>query len=131
MDKYVILVKMFGEGGKSPIYWSNALCGEAGEFANSVKKIVRGDDDWIKHYKDAEDELADVLIYTLLTTKYFGFDLERAFYRKLRKILENVEIRGEKKYSFKEWIDKKIKNKEPIELTDELEKVLDKYLRDE
>ena len=57
-----------------------ALCGEAGEFANVVKKIQRGSLDpsdphvqWM-----LRKELTDVFIYTLNLAGVLGLDLEAA-----------------------------------------------------
>ena len=61
-----------------------ALCGEAGEFGNIVKKVMRGSkslDDF--ETKEAlEDEAADVLIYLALAVNAGKLDLEAGYARK-------------------------------------------------
>lgn len=66
--------------------WSNALCGEAGELANVIKKIRRhetgavnaGDPSLEKLQIMAAAELADVLIYADLLADYLKIDLAAA-----------------------------------------------------
>jgi NTP pyrophosphatase (non-canonical NTP hydrolase) len=66
--------------------WSNALCGEAGELANVVKKIRRqqtgarneGDPPMAVLELMAAAELADVVIYCDLLAAHFGVDLGAA-----------------------------------------------------
>ena len=61
-----------------------ALCGEAGEFGNIVKKVMRGSkslDDF--ETKEAlEDEAADILIYLALAANAGKLDLEAGYARK-------------------------------------------------
>jgi NTP pyrophosphatase (non-canonical NTP hydrolase) len=64
-----------------------ALCGEAGELANLVKKIWRGDEidrDQIR------DEIADVRIYLEHLSRHLDFDLDRACERKLDEVHERL-----------------------------------------
>lgn len=67
--------------------WSNALCGEAGEYANVIKKIRRIDlgTETDGRKEDREDlvykaglELADVVQYALLNAEVLGIDLSAA-----------------------------------------------------
>lgn len=76
--------------------WSNAMCGEAGEAANVVKKLRRIDTG-IAGAVDPErdrliamlaDELGDVLAYLDLLGAYYGIDLGEAAARKFNKISE-------------------------------------------
>jgi NTP pyrophosphatase (non-canonical NTP hydrolase) len=84
--------------------WSNALCGEAGELANVIKKIRRhatgavnkGDPPLEQLVKAAADELADVVIYADLLAHYFGIDLGQAIRSKFNRVSE--------KYGFPERI---------------------------
>lgn len=70
--------------------WSNAMCGEAGEAANMVKKLRRIETGHVGSLDAPEsvlleglaDECADVFLYLdLLATKY-GIDLAQAIVRK-------------------------------------------------
>jgi NTP pyrophosphatase (non-canonical NTP hydrolase) len=61
------------------------MLGELGEFANVVKKVVRGDFDYDTSRPILEEELADVFIYLMKIAGQSGIDLESAFLRKLEK----------------------------------------------
>lgn len=76
--------------------WSNAMCGEAGEAANVVKKLRRCESghDGLNDPSYAElvgmlaDEVADVYLYLdLLATKY-GIDVTSAIVRKFNIVSE-------------------------------------------
>lgn len=76
--------------------WSNAMCGEAGEVANVVKKIRRhetgavnaGDPSLEDLRVMAAAELADVVIYADLLADYLGIDLGEAVKAKFNKTSE-------------------------------------------
>ncbi len=61
-----------------------AMCGEAGELANIVKKVARGD----MSLRDAKTRMAacmevtDVFTYLLDIAELLNFDLEKAYYVK-------------------------------------------------
>lgn len=65
----------FGKNGQNleslpEIYWSNALCGEAGELANMIKKRHLGKE---IPTKDVLKEIADIVTYAdILCTKLGG-----------------------------------------------------------
>lgn len=73
--------------------WSNALCGEAGELANVIKKIRRqetgarneGDPSMDELRKMAAAELADVVIYADLLADFLGVNLGEAIKEKFNK----------------------------------------------
>lgn len=74
--------------------WSNAMCGEAGEAANMVKKLRRIETGHVGSLDAPErvlrlglaDECADVFLYLdLLATKY-GIDLAAAIVRKFNLV---------------------------------------------
>ncbi len=73
--------------------WSNALCGEAGELANVIKKVRRhetgavneGDPSLEELKVMVADELADVVIYADLVARYFGIDLNEAIRSKFNR----------------------------------------------
>src|SRR3954471_21600856 len=66
--------------------WSNAMCGEAGEAANVVKKLRRIETNIAKRGAESADEfrqmlgdeIADVVIYADLLAKHYGIDLAAA-----------------------------------------------------
>lgn len=75
-------IRWFGDMNKDNIvHHTLALCGEAGELANIVKKIDRGSLD----YRDPAvrvhiaSEMADILTYLLNLSYLTGVDLERAY----------------------------------------------------
>lgn len=73
--------------------WSNAMCGEAGEYANIIKKIRRhetgaaneGDPPVEELKRKAARELADVVIYADLNASYLGIDLGEAIREKFNQ----------------------------------------------
>lgn len=77
--------------------WSNAMCGEAGEAANIVKKIRRHETS-IGSMHNTPDldalglslafELADVVIYADLLAAHAGIDLGWAVRRKFNMVSE-------------------------------------------
>lgn len=75
--------------------WSNAMCGEAGEAANVVKKIRR----WqtsigqsyntpgeVELYSDLAEEIADLLIYADLLAMNANIDLGEAIRHKFNHV---------------------------------------------
>lgn len=66
--------------------WSNAMCGEAGEAANVVKKIRRGDGDKERLLQALSDELADVIAYADLLAFRAGIDLDAAIQNKFNQL---------------------------------------------
>jgi len=69
-----------------------ALCGEAGELANMVKKRWRDGADLVEEIRD---ELADIRVYTELLAKAFGIEgqlLDERVEFKLRKVMEKHGI---------------------------------------
>ena len=74
--------------------WSNAMCGEAGEAANVVKKIrrietgVRGraDDKLPKLIDKLGGELADTMIYIDLLASYYRLDLPACIIVKFNEV---------------------------------------------
>ena len=74
--------------------WSNAMCGEAGEAANVVKKLRRRETVGKgAHDVDAPqllamlgEELADTIIYADLLAAHYGIDLARAVIDKFNAV---------------------------------------------
>ncbi len=75
------------------VFISNALCGEAGEFANIVKKIARNrlfkkniEGATLENYKEKlAEEITDVLIYCIIVGNILEIDLKEEFYKKQKK----------------------------------------------
>lgn len=76
--------------------WSNAMCGEAGEAANVVKKLRRhetrtspaGDPGEAALHRALADEIADVLLYLDLLANHYGLDLEACVVPKFNRVSE-------------------------------------------
>jgi NTP pyrophosphatase (non-canonical NTP hydrolase) len=75
--------------------WSNAMCGEAGELANVIKKIRRNETHKVGNtpgvdgdllIKMAADELADVITYADLLADKLGIDLAEAVADKFNRV---------------------------------------------
>lgn len=74
--------------------WSNAMCGEAGETANVIKKIRRqetgavnaGDPPMAELKRKAMEEIADVVIYCDLLAQELCGDLADAVRAKFNKV---------------------------------------------
>jgi NTP pyrophosphatase (non-canonical NTP hydrolase) len=64
-----------------------AICGEAGELANLVKKSWRGDE--VDHHQ-IRDEIADIRIYLEHLSRHLDFDLDKACERKLEEVHERL-----------------------------------------
>lgn len=70
-------------------YTALGLAGEAGEYANKVKKIVRGDSDgnaW-----EMADELGDVLWYVAMAARELNISLEQVARRNMTKLADRKE----------------------------------------
>lgn len=67
-----------------------AICGEAGELANLVKKAWRGD---TVDPNAIRDEVADIRIYLEHLTRLLGIDLDRACENKLDEVAGRLEVR--------------------------------------
>lgn len=70
-----------------------ALCGEAGELANMIKKRWR---DGVDLSEEIKDELADIRVYLELLAKVFGIEgdkLDERVQQKLAKVVKKFEAR--------------------------------------
>lgn len=76
-------------------YLSLALAGEAGEVANCVKKIMRGDVSYSEYKQEVIEEVVDVFIYVMKLSYQMDFDLGK-------KYLEKLEVNRER---FKQYGD--------------------------
>ena len=66
------------------LYWAAALCGEAGEVANLIKKSHRDGHELDK--KEVGKELADTLAYIIFLADQLDIDLTSAFVQKYNEI---------------------------------------------
>lgn len=65
-----------------------ALCGEAGELANMIKKRWR---DGADLQEEVRDEIADIRVYLELLAKCFGIEGEKLDERVKQKLVKVVE----------------------------------------
>lgn len=75
-----------------PSYWSNALAGEVGEFANWIKKLDNPNKEW--NETEAMEEHADIFIYWVLMAKRLGWTMNEvlaAISVKLMKVEKNAK----------------------------------------
>lgn len=78
--------------------WSNAMCGEAGEAANVVKKLRRietgkagtPDSELWGLQKSLAKELADIVIYADLLAAKYGINLGVSIVSKFNEVSERV-----------------------------------------
>lgn len=61
------------------------MLGELGEFANILKKVVRGDISYEQAEPQLHEELTDVFIYLMKVAGQSGVDLEARYLEKLKK----------------------------------------------
>lgn len=61
------------------------LIGEVGEFANELKKVVRGDAPYEERQAKLAEELTDTFIYLIKIAAQTGVDLESEYLKKLEK----------------------------------------------
>jgi NTP pyrophosphatase (non-canonical NTP hydrolase) len=79
--------------GSNPVYPALGLCGEAGEVAEKVKKLLRDDGGVISAEKrtDVAKELGDVLWYVSQVASEFGLDLHSIAKGNLDKLFSRKE----------------------------------------
>ena len=76
-------------------YTTLGLVGEAGEIANKVKKLHRGDKPLNEAAKaDLAEELGDVLWYVATMSEELGYDLSEVARMNLNK-LQSRQLRGQ------------------------------------
>jgi NTP pyrophosphatase (non-canonical NTP hydrolase) len=70
------------------------MVGEVGEFANELKKIVRGDAPYEERKAALAEELTDTFIYLMKIAAQTGIDLESEYLKKLEKNRQRFPIWG-------------------------------------
>lgn len=98
MDLFALHEKMTGHlfpaySSKDERFLALALCGEAGELANMVKKRWRDGADLSEEIKD---EIADIRVYLELLAKCFGIEgtkLDERVQVKLAKVVKKHKAR--------------------------------------
>lgn len=81
------VAKRWSAGSEEDIHFlALALCGEAGELANLIKKCWRGDRSLRNAEVDLAEELADVRIYLELLASMLKIDLDAAVCAKLPEL---------------------------------------------
>lgn len=73
-----------------------ALCGEAGELANYVKKEWRGDDLDDEWQKKVTSEVADIGNYIFMIAEILGLDLPQIMLNKLIEVENRPNWKGPK-----------------------------------
>ena len=74
-----------------------AICGEAGELANLVKKKWRGDE---FDLAEVRDEIADIRIYLEHISRHLNIDLDEACDRKLNEVVQRITAKERNAQSF-------------------------------
>ena len=72
--------------------WFTAFIGEAGELANHLKKIRRGDYTLTDKFADIEKEYADTLVYFIYLGNKLGLDISEVFVTKWNIIGERLDL---------------------------------------
>lgn len=70
------------------VFLALALAGEAGELANKVSKVVRGDN---IPFQDIAHEMADVYVYLLHLANHLQMDLDEIATLKTKIVTERVK----------------------------------------
>lgn len=97
MDLYELHQKMTGHlfpaySNTDERFLALALCGEAGELANIIKKRWR---DGVDLHEEACDEIADIRVYLELLAKCFdieGAKLDARVEQKLQKVIAKHKL---------------------------------------
>lgn len=70
------------------------MMGEVGEFANELKKVVRGDAPYEERKAALAEELTDTFIYLIKIAAQTGIDLESEYLKKLERNRERFQTWG-------------------------------------
>lgn len=70
------------------------LAGEAGEVAEKIKKLLRGDPITESFNEDVIKELGDVLFYLTWLANYHGYTIEQVMAANILKLIDRQERNG-------------------------------------
>lgn len=70
------------------------MVGELGEFANELKKVVRGDAPYEERRSALAEELTDTFIYLIKIAAQTGIDLESEYLKKLHNNQQRFQRLG-------------------------------------
>ncbi len=94
MNEYqeaAVSTAIYGRGNKV-IYPTLGLCGEAGEVAEKIKKILRDKDgDFSQHTEDIKKELGDVMWYIANMANDLNITMEEIAQTNISKLLSRKE----------------------------------------
>lgn len=79
-----------GVFGWPPVLWALAICGEAGELANHIKKVERGEGTYESATREILFEVADVMTYCFLLMSYYGVDAGEVLMEKFDIVSQRV-----------------------------------------
>jgi NTP pyrophosphatase (non-canonical NTP hydrolase) len=84
-----------GDDFKDTLHWVLGMCGEAGEVAEKIKKIIRDKNSHISQADKTEmaKELGDVLWYLAVFARELGFSFDEVAAANLAK-LQDRQARG-------------------------------------
>ncbi|GMX57899.1 MAG: nucleoside triphosphate pyrophosphohydrolase family protein [Candidatus Yanofskyibacterium parasiticum] len=84
---------IYAGAGKNFVYPALGLCGESGEVAEKIKKIVRDRDNVVddKCRAELEKELGDVLWYIANLAVELDLDLENIAQKNIKKLADRQE----------------------------------------
>ena len=84
---------IYAGAGKNFVYPALGLCGESGEVAEKIKKIVRDRDNVVddKCRAELEKELGDVLWYIANLAVELDLDLENIAQKNIKKLADRKE----------------------------------------
>lgn len=79
--------------GNNFVYPTLGLCGESGEIAEKIKKIIRDKDGVISEQtkEDLEKELGDVLWYISNLASELNLDMQKIARKNLEKLFDRLE----------------------------------------
>lgn len=87
---------IYPDAGDNLLYPTLGLCGEAGEVAEKVKKMIRDDGGILKHERRMAmaKELGDVLWYLTACAHGIGFNLGDILHMNVAKLEDRKERNG-------------------------------------
>jgi len=81
-EAYEDSVRWFSNVPDDIVTMTLGLVGEAGEFADEIKKMVRGSKTYHEALPKLREELTDIFIYVMLASRILQMDLIEEYYTK-------------------------------------------------